>query len=370
MFRVRISFRWKIYAYRWYFQGRDCSHGPPGPPGPSGNTGSSGPPGLTGPPGPPGPPGAKGSNGQNGPAGPPGIVGRDGLAGVPGPHGAPGEEGSRGDKGDIGSTGDLGLPGLKGSKGETGTRGREGPNGPTGPKGVNGVPGRIGNQGPRGLTGLPGPTGPKGPIGVPGTIGNQGPRGLTGQPGAKGDQGSQAFGDVSFAAFNNNGGSGNYFPKNEFLTFNEILVNNGGAFDGTTFTAPKENTFVFGFTSEVYDDPSYCRIEIYVNDSDVTWFYNNVSSNLTTLSFTLIQKLNAGDKLKLKVLNCRLLGNYQRKIHFYGFALNSLWIQIEIQNKIIVLQIIGIWIFAPKNWELKILVSKLHLSFLGKFSIS
>ena len=236
-------------------------------------------------------------------------MGRDGLSGVPGPHGAPGEKGSRGDKGDIGSTGDLGLPGLKGSKGETGLRGHEGPNGPTGPKGVNGVPGRIGNQGPRGLTGLPGPTGPKGPIGVPGTIGNQGPRGLTGQPGAKGDQGSQAFGDVSFAAFNNNGGSGNYFPKNEFLTFNEILVNNGGAFDGTTFTAPKENTFVFGFTSEVYDDPSYCRIEIYVNDSDVTWFYNNVSSNLTTFSFTLIQKLNAGDKLKLKVVQCKLLGN-------------------------------------------------------------
>jgi len=249
--------------------GRDCSHGPPGPPGPPGQ-------GLMGP---SGPPGAKGSNGETGPAGPPGIVGRDGLAGVPGTNGAPGEKGSRGEKGDLGSTGDRGLPGTKGSKG------------------VNGVPG---------------------------TNGNQGPRGLTGEPGGKGDQGSQAFGDVSFAAFNNNGGSGNYFPKNEFLTFNEILVNNGGAFDGTTFTAPKENTYIFGFSSEIYDDLSNCRIQIFINDAYARDFINYQSSRFTTFSFTSIEKLNADDKVQLYVKYCELIASPTRRIYFYGFALNSL----------------------------------------------
>jgi len=225
--------------------------------------------------GPPGPPGLTGPSGPPGPAGPPGqgipgIMGRDGLSGVPGPHGTPGEKGSRGEKGDLGPSGEQGLPGLKGPNGEAG------------------------------------PIGPTGPIGVPGPTGNQ------------------AFGDISFAAFHNNGGSGYDYPQNEFITFTEVPVNNGGAFDGTTFTSPREGTYVFAFTSELYDDGSSCYIYVYINDSAVRTLHNRQNSRLTTFSFNLVEKLNTGDKLKLKVQYCKLIANSERRINFYGFLLNSL----------------------------------------------
>ena len=188
-------------------------------------------------------------------------MGRDGLSGVPGPHGAPGEKGSRGEKGDVGPSGEQGLPGLKGPNGEAGPRGEKGPSGQVGP------------------------IGPTGPIGVPGPTGNQGPRGLTGEPGAKGDQGTQVFGDISFAAFNNNGGSGNDFPQDEFLTFTEIPVNNGGAFDGTTFTSPREGTYVFAFTSEIYADLTHCRVYVYINNNDNM---TNLTSNIKQILIVVL----------------------------------------------------------------------------------
>merc|ERR1711860_28529 len=141
---------------------------------------------------------------------------------------------------------------------------------------------------------------------------------MGGEPGAKGEQGTQSFGEISFAAFHNNGGSGSDISQNEFLTFTEVPVNNGGAFDGTTFTSPREGTYVFAFTSEVYDNWTSCYIYVYINDSGERLLHNYQSSQHNTFSFNLVEKLNTGDKLKLKVGNCKLIATSNRRIYFYG----------------------------------------------------
>ena len=101
-------------------------------------------------------------------------------------------------------------------------------------------------------------------------------------------------------------------------------MNNGGAFDGTIFTSPKDNTYIFGLSSEIYNDIPNCRIQIFINDVYAREFINNQSSRFTIFSFTSIEKLNKGDNLKLFVKFCELIASSTRRIYFYGFALNSM----------------------------------------------
>ena len=131
------------------------------------------------------------------------------------------------------------------------------------------------------------------------------------------------MGQIAFAAYSDNSG----YPQNTFLTFNEVPENVGGAFNGNTgvFTSPRTGTYIFGFTAEVFENPTRCWINVYINDSNKRYFHNFQSDRHNTFSFTLIEKLNADDALKLKIQgsSCKLIANAGRKIYFYGFLMNS-----------------------------------------------
>ena len=131
------------------------------------------------------------------------------------------------------------------------------------------------------------------------------------------------MGQIAFAAYSDNSG----YPQNTFLTFNEVPENVGGAFNGNTgvFTTPRTGTYIFGFTAEVYENPDHCYIYVYINDSAKRYFYNYHSHRHNTFSFTAIEKLDANDRLKLRVggSTCTLIADANRKIYFYGFLMNS-----------------------------------------------
>ena len=298
---VRLFCYPKKHLKMFHFQGRECNQGPPGPPG----LGVPGPPGRDGR---DGLPGEKGSTGEIGPAG---------LEGPIGPKGSDGQTGEKGSTGEIGPAGPIGPKGSDGQTGPSGINGRDGLSG------VSGTPGAPGPKGDQGPTGQPGSLGPKGPNGEPGPRGNEGPRGASGEPGPKGDQGTQNIGEIAFAAYNDNSG----YPQNTFLSFNEVPENIGGAFNGNTgvFTSPRTATYIFGFTAEVFENPTHCYIYVYINDSGKRYFYNYHSDRHNTFSFNLIEKLNAQDKLKLKLGggNCKLIANSNRKIYFHGYIMNS-----------------------------------------------
>ena len=131
------------------------------------------------------------------------------------------------------------------------------------------------------------------------------------------------MGQIAFAAYSDNSG----YPQNTFLTFNEVPENVGGAFNGNTgvFTTPRTGTYIFGFTAEVFENPTRCWINVDINDSIRRIVYNYQSDRHNTFSFTLIEKLNTEDALKLQIAdsNCKLIADASRKIYFYGFLMNS-----------------------------------------------
>ncbi|XP_070541794.1 complement C1q subcomponent subunit C-like [Ptychodera flava] len=251
-----------------------------------------------------------------------GMIGPPGLQGVQGAFGMPGENGTPGVPGTPGLPGSLGVQGSKGEKGDGGVQGSPGAQGSPGP------------QGPPGAPGLPGPMGP------PGNLGPPGQSGLNGQ---KGEPGLTGMGTVSAASWSAPAvkvpTSVLNQPKSAFtavrtsdltghadrgkdVTFDTMITNVGGHFDGTTgrFTCAINGTYYFIFHIAHNRDTQVLLVKN--NERQVSVHGDAGNTTRESYSNSAVLQLIVGDQVWLKLGSRHsLTSNTEKLTSFSGFLL-------------------------------------------------
>ncbi|XP_077977528.1 uncharacterized protein LOC144433092 [Glandiceps talaboti] len=148
-----------------------------------------------------------------------------------------------------------GAPGQKGQKGQRGCTGQKGLKGQRGPKGFRGRKGKDGKDGKDGHKGDTGDKGPKGCTGLKGCQGN------------KGEPGYPCNCDVKKVAFAAKRTADPYCGAEAIITFNEVSVNIGDAFDPDTgiFTARCDGYYFFTFNARKPITETSIQVDLKLN---------------------------------------------------------------------------------------------------------
>ena len=122
---------------------------------------------------------------------------------------------------------------------------------------------------------------------------------------------------VVFHAIRNTGG----LFKGD-ITYDIVPTNVGNVMNARTgeFTAPYDGTYFFTVVGLSPDKEQHIKIEFVKNGVPTrNWIYHNKGGKVSqTLSYQWMLKLNAGDRLKLQVVNYDLYANSEDPVIFTG----------------------------------------------------
>ena len=329
--------------------------------------------------------GELGQKGEPGPMGPPGnsvtksnvtskvvreIPGPRGTKGEPGrtrtgPPGLPGLPGEKGEKGEN-IRGEIGTPGKKGEKGEPalssvlpkhlkGEKGDQGPPGSSGfsigglldaenplsnssltdlkkllAKGIS-----FGLPGPKGEMGVPGPQGRAGLPSIPikGEKGEKGDsNGAKGEPGPPGRPGNFLYGQVGTSKNTNccnmktiafmAGLTQNVQGINQALHFDDVLSNEGGAYQSSTgsFIAPSGGLYVFHVHVLRCRSSGCLYVHLMKNDVIIS-SGTNQDNRFETTSTSAVMTLRRNDVVWVRLRQGVAYGHSAHYTSFSGFSL-------------------------------------------------
>ena len=103
---------------------------------------------------------------------------------------------------------------------------------------------------------------------------------------------------IMFSAYSDSG----TIEEGNFIHFDHSLINNGDHFSLSRgeFVAPVDGMYEFSFSAHS-ESKKYADIEVTKNGEKVFRWYTKNEDNRSILSPTFMIKLNAGDKIRLKV---------------------------------------------------------------------